>query len=194
MYVNKSGCIYFSSNPVIQNSLNGTWECTAGCSLVPGIYIGIVTNTNPPAVWNNHLAINGSPFNTGSCVFTVRATKSDGTYCEKTFTLTVLPPRDCDLSTNWYDNPHLPDWYNVGQHIHYQFRVVTQGFGIPVNPVWSVDNPKTFPPGLTFSSSGLLSGTITDPGPYWLDRNGGGAVIFSDDSGYRCLLPITWIL
>lgn len=187
MYVGIPGCIYFSSSPAIINGISGSWS--GDSPACPGVFAGIVTNTVPPSAWDNHWAIEGVPSVPGTCTFTVRATLIGGQFCEKTFTLTVFTPAECDLA---FANIATWPWtFHKGQHVNYQINHTHSGAEVP--PLHYIVDSGTLPPGLSLNSStGVISGTISTnlgpfPGPLW---TGGFAITLTDSAGMKCTAAV----
>jgi hypothetical protein len=142
--------------------LGADWNVTSG-SLPPGFEIGYDDLAEMTYIF-------GSPTQAGLYVFTVTGV-TGGRSGSKQFSLRVLPS-PADLIRIVYDHvlENIPEG-TTGQPYGYQFTAAGES-GL----TWSALSP--LPPGLTLSSSGLLSGTPTAAGTGWI------AVAASDGTRY----------
>ena len=139
--ISASGAGDISYTPL--SSLPAGFTLTSGALPVVGGSTGVVQLT-------------GVPSTPGTFTFTLRADSTTGAFAVRTFTFTVASftvPGNLAV---------LPDTY-VGNAAYSQ-QLVAFGTGAP--PTWSLSNGSRLPPGLSLSSSGLLTGTPTQAGVF----------------------------
>lgn len=129
------------------------WQLVSG-SLPPGL----VTSTNQDG---SNLFITGVPTTGGTYTFTFRVVDGLGNFMIKTYTIVVL-----ELTSG--DPP------NAQSGVAYSFQFTGSGG----TPPYTFTVQGTLPPGLTLSSSGLLSGTPTGDGSSY-----NFSVCFTDSGG-----------
>ena len=127
--------------------LGADWKVTSG-TLPPGFDIGYDDDLDMTYIY-------GSPTQAGLYVFTVTGI-ADGHSGSKQFSLRVLPSPDDLIRINY---TFIPDG-TLGQPYSHQFTANQPGL------TWEALSP--LPPGLTLSSSGVLSGTPTLAGAGWI--------------------------
>lgn len=127
--------------------------------------------------------LSGTPTTTGTYTFNIVATNASFTDTAGPFTLVIAAPADEQIT--WSNQPNNPG--TVGVPYSTQFN----GTNVTTYSIFS----GTVPPGLTLSSSGLLSGTPTTAGTYQFAINGANA--FSSVAVGPIIvvigLPVTWV-
>ncbi len=122
-----------------------TWSVSAG-ALLPGLTLG---STNG--------VISGSPASPGATSVTIKVTDSVNATASEIFFIDAVPPVQIGI----LNQEALPTAV-VGKN--YGLTLPATGGTLPY--FWSVVNPSSMPPGLTLSSSGILSGTPTTIGTF----------------------------
>lgn len=189
LIVNSAACPAITLNPSslslprVGNVYNQTLSATGGTA--PYVF-SVATGSLPPGLSlasNGNLS--GAPTTTGSYTFTVRATDANGCTGERTYTQNVLP---CEGITIAPTGTGVPSG-KVGNP--YNLMFTASGGAAPYT--FSLANNSFLPPGLTLSTSGLLSGTPTTRGSYSFlltvtDANGcfDQALLFLSVSDLNC--------
>jgi hypothetical protein len=154
-------------NISIPSSTGATWSLTPGSTLPPGVQL-IQGSPLPPGLAAGSGVVAGTPTAAGTYTFGIRADDPAGNIGVRTHTLTV---GKIDFAHN--DFTPIPSA---------AFRLLPGRVGVPFSqsiPLANATAPVTFnsvsgtflPPGVTLSSSGLLSGTPTEAGQFtiWID-------------------------
>ena len=140
-------------SPLTANGGSGTytWSVVAG-SLPPGLMV----RTDFPAGWwgpNQQAALAGVATTPGNYSFTLQVS-SGGQTAQQPFTLRIT-------ALALKDQVQLPDAF-VGSAYSYQLTALNPAAGGTVT--WTPTNDGSMPPGMSLSSTGLLSGTPTAAG------------------------------
>jgi len=133
-----------------------SWSVAPGSLLPPGVSL-LAGAQLPPFLTPGLTAIGGQPTQTGSFAFDLIVTDSQSRSTQRTFRLNVS---SINILTGNPPNAvagvsYAVQWTAVGGTPPYTFTI---------EPTPSTAPQDTLPPGLTFSSAGLLSGTPTGTG------------------------------
>ncbi|MDX2181463.1 MAG: putative Ig domain-containing protein, partial [Bryobacteraceae bacterium] len=166
----------------IPNSTGATWSLTPGSTLPPGVQL-IQGTPLPPGLAAGSGIVAGVPTAAGTYTFGIRADDPSGNIGVRTHTLTV---GKIDFAHN--------DFTPIPSAV---FRLLPGRVGVPFSqsiPLANATAPVTFnsvsgtflPPGVTLSSSGLLSGTPTEAGQFtiWID--------VTDSTGSTARSSLSW--
>lgn len=135
--------------PRLESVYNVTVTATGGTA--PYSY-SIASGTMPPGLtFSSSGSFNGTPTALGTYIFTIRATDANGCTGERTLTWSVVPCEGITISPHGASLP--------GGIVGTPYNQVFNATGGTGPYYFSIRNGSFLPPGLSLSSTGLLSGT-----------------------------------
>ena len=131
------------------------WSLAPGSSLPPGVSLAAGPHLTPSFNPGQTILV-GSPTSPGTYVFDLVATDESGAQMVRTFTINVTSIGIlAGIRVPIVGTSYTQQITTIGGTSPYTYTMTPFSFGVPM-----------LPPGLNFSSTGLLSGTATSTGTY----------------------------
>ena len=157
--ISPPGLVITTTSPLLAGQVNVAYSQTLGASGGTPPYASwvITGGTQPPGLsLSSGGVLAGTPTTAGTYTFAVRVTDSASTTASASFQLTISPPGLVITTTS----PLLAGQVNAA----YSQTLAASG-GTPPYTSWVITGGAQ-PPGLSFSSGGVLSGTPTTAGTF----------------------------